>query len=222
VTSCDGEECDGLEHGHHVRRIFVGDEGEVHHLDGGPHVWMGAGARQRGFLGVQLTELTPELREHFGAPSEAGVLVSRVVPDSPAFRAGVEVGDIITSLDGESVASASALSHEVRSRSEGGAAALELYRDGRLQTLTADLEVRQASARHAKMMILECADGEPCEVELESAGGMEPHDLSGFDCGGGPECRVEIRCEGDGSCSCTANGEEIDCEEVPGFHGRRG
>ena len=46
-------------------------------------------------LGVGLTDLTPELREHFGVGGDAGVMISRVVEDSPAAKAGLRVGDII-------------------------------------------------------------------------------------------------------------------------------
>ena len=45
-----------------------------------------------GYLGVELVDLTPELREHFGAPRDVGVMVGRVEPGSPAARAGLEVG----------------------------------------------------------------------------------------------------------------------------------
>src|SRR5258708_4887988 len=62
---------------------------------------------KRGYLGVELTELTPELRAHFGAPQDTGVMVARVVAGSPADKAGLKVGDIITSLDGKAVESSS-------------------------------------------------------------------------------------------------------------------
>ena len=60
---------------------------------------------RRGFIGVTLLEITPELRAHFGAPKDAGVLVSDVRADTPASKAGVEVGDVITSVDGKRVES---------------------------------------------------------------------------------------------------------------------
>src|SRR4029077_19784150 len=51
---------------------------------------------RRGYLGIQLIEITPELRAHYGVARDAGVLVGGVEPDSPAAKAGIEVGDIIT------------------------------------------------------------------------------------------------------------------------------
>ena len=56
-------------------------------------------------LGVQLVETTPELREHLGGGKDEGVLVSKVLSGTPAARAGLVVGDLIVTVDGESVAS---------------------------------------------------------------------------------------------------------------------
>ncbi len=54
----------------------------------------------RGFLGVEPAELTPDLAESYGVKSDAGILVQNVSEDSPASRAGIRRGDIITSFDG--------------------------------------------------------------------------------------------------------------------------
>lgn len=60
----------------------------------------------QGRLGLMLEGLTPQLRAYFGAPNNAGLLVAQVAPDSPAARAGVKVGDVITQVDRKSVQSA--------------------------------------------------------------------------------------------------------------------
>jgi membrane-associated protease RseP (regulator of RpoE activity) len=96
----------------------------------------------RGFLGVMLTPLTPELREHFGVPKETGVLVGRVEEDSPAAKAGIQVGDILTAVDGEKVEGAWDVGHAVREKDTGDNVAIELYRDGRAQTVTATVAER--------------------------------------------------------------------------------
>src|SRR5204863_4895709 len=57
------------------------------------------------FIGVSVVDLTPELREFFGASKDSGVLVSSVADHGPAAKAGVRVGDVITSVDGKAVAS---------------------------------------------------------------------------------------------------------------------
>src|SRR5262245_342061 len=54
-------------------------------------------------MGVELLELTPELRVFFGAPEDSGLLVSRVESGSPAERAGIRVGDVIYRAAGEQI-----------------------------------------------------------------------------------------------------------------------
>src|SRR6187401_1148817 len=57
----------------------------------------------KGRLGVSVLEISPELRVHFGAPRDRGVLINTVRPDSPAARAGMAVGDVVTAVDGDPV-----------------------------------------------------------------------------------------------------------------------
>ena len=107
--------------------------------------------RSRGFLGVELSEITPDLRAHFGAPREAGVLVGRVVDDSPAAQAGVRVGDVITAINGEPVGSGWDVRRLVGSLDEGDAAILELVRDGGPLEVRATIREReraQVDVRH--------------------------------------------------------------------------
>jgi hypothetical protein len=90
----------------------------------------------RGYLGVELLPLTEELRRHFGVPEGRGVMIARVVADGPAFTAGLEAADIVTSVDAEAVGSPSDLTRLVRRSEPGEEMALEVWRDGRLQTFT--------------------------------------------------------------------------------------
>jgi len=59
-----------------------------------------SGKVTRGFLGVEPGELTPDLADSYGVHSDAGIVVQNVSDDSPASRAGIRRGDIITSFDG--------------------------------------------------------------------------------------------------------------------------
>jgi len=81
-------------------------------------------------LGVQLVEATPELREHLGAPKDAGVLVSKVLAGTPAERCGVAVGDLIVSVEGDPVASSGDLV-EALSDMVGKTFSIDVVRDGR-------------------------------------------------------------------------------------------
>ena len=57
------------------------------------------GKVQRAWLGIQIQPVTPAIAESFNRNEAGGVLVSAVNPDSPAARAGIEIGDIIMSFN---------------------------------------------------------------------------------------------------------------------------
>ena len=123
--------------------MWKDEDGNVVDLQDMPNVQFIAPHVARGFLGVELTDLTPELRRHFGAHEDRGVLVGRVVEDSPAERAGLRVGDVITHIDGEPVTSSFDVTARIGGRAAGDVAALEVVRDGKVETLSATLEVRE-------------------------------------------------------------------------------
>ena len=83
----------------------------------------------RAYLGIELLDLTPELRQHYGVPKDQGVLVSRVTPDSPAAKAGIVVGDVVTAIDGQAVASFWDVSGAMADRRKGDKVEVELMRD---------------------------------------------------------------------------------------------
>jgi membrane-associated protease RseP (regulator of RpoE activity) len=112
--------------------------------DGKEHVWDSEGKPvRRGYLGVGLTELTPELRAHFGVPEDAGVMVASVEDGSPADKAGVKVGDIIAALDGKDVKSSWDIRAQVRELKEGEQVPMTVYRDGKAQNLSAAIAMRE-------------------------------------------------------------------------------
>lgn len=91
----------------------------------------------RGRLGIRVQSLTTELREHFGAPPDRGVLVSEVESGRPADTAGVRVGDVIVAVGDEDVASPRRLAGLVRRAPSGATLSLELVRKG--ETLRVDV-----------------------------------------------------------------------------------
>ena len=97
----------------------------------------------RGYLGVLLLDLTPELRQHFGAPADSGVMISKVEEESPAERANLKVADIITSFDGDAVAGSRQLARRIASLDGGSTAALEVWRDGRVSARSAEIGERR-------------------------------------------------------------------------------
>lgn len=94
------------------------------------------------YLGVELVNLNEPLRAHFGVPEGSGVMVSNVVDTSPAARAGIQVGDIITRFDGEDVTSSRKLTSMVRKAEAGDPADLEIWRDGKVDTVSTTLDER--------------------------------------------------------------------------------
>ena len=93
-------------------------------------------------LGVELVGVTGELREHLGANSDEGVLVGRVLEDTPAEDAGVEVGDLIVAVGGETIDSQGDLIRLLRER-DGETFNVDVIRDGRPQSLTVSLPERE-------------------------------------------------------------------------------
>jgi predicted metalloprotease with PDZ domain len=91
-------------------------------------------------LGVEVLAMTPELREHLGAPSDRGVLVARVEPGSPAERAGMRVGDVVVAAGGEPVSRPWDLIRRVGSVEAGSELALDVVRDGTPHALRATPE----------------------------------------------------------------------------------
>jgi len=97
----------------------------------------------RSFLGVQSVDLTPELRRHFGVPEDMGILISKVVEESPAAESGLQVGDIVTAIDGEGIRSPAELAAAVRHREVDDAIDLEVWRGGEILHMGATLTERQ-------------------------------------------------------------------------------
>lgn len=127
------------------RQVFVtGDRVEVLEGSEGPQVfWLRAGG---GYLGVSTTNLTEDLRTHFGTPSEQGVLIAKVFKDTPAARAGLQAGDIITAIDGTKVATSSDINKALASRKKGEQVRVDFHRNRVAQQAVAVLEERKSPA----------------------------------------------------------------------------
>jgi serine protease Do len=83
----------------------------------------------RGWLGVSIQPLTPELAKSFGAKDEKGVLVSDVVAESPAQKAGLQSGDIILEFDGKPMEGPGDLQRAVGLTAPGATAKAKIWRD---------------------------------------------------------------------------------------------
>ena len=89
-----------------------------------------SGHVSRGWLGVQIQDVTRELAESFGMKKPQGALVSKVLPKSPAEAAGIQIGDIITECNKQEIISSATLPPLVGNAKIGETAALTLIRQG--------------------------------------------------------------------------------------------
>src|SRR5438552_14436228 len=102
-------------------------------------------AGKRAYVGISLTELTPELREFFGAPRESGVLVSSVAENGPAAKAGVRVGDVITAVNGKATANSRDMREAIRDNHAGHTIRIDVIRSKGRQTITATVDAREST-----------------------------------------------------------------------------
>ena len=98
-----------------------------------------SGKVTRGFLGVSIQEVTPDLAKAFNLPSAEGALVGGVTPDSPGAKAGLQKGDVITALNGQKVSDYHDLRLRISQTAPGTSVKLDVYRNGQKQQMTVTL-----------------------------------------------------------------------------------
>jgi len=109
------------------------------------------GSVQRGWLGVQIQPVNPDIAESLALKSAKGALVSEAQADSPAKKAGIEAGDVITAVDGKAVDSPKELARLIAGTNPGKPVEITIWRDGKSEDLKVDLGTlpnteKQASA----------------------------------------------------------------------------
>ena len=98
-----------------------------------------AGKVKRGWLGVLIQDVTLDLAESFGMKHPRGALVAKVLPDSPAFKAGIQVGDVIVKFDNKDIRDSASLPPIVGSSKVGVPLPTVIIRGGREKTLKVKL-----------------------------------------------------------------------------------
>ncbi len=115
------------------RRVEVtpepGDENAMVLLDDDGSSW----------LGVESREINPEKAKELKLPAERGVLLERIVPDSPAAKGGLKDNDVITEINGQRVEGAAQFRRMIREIPAGRSAQFTVWRDGRSQTISVTL-----------------------------------------------------------------------------------
>ena len=99
----------------------------------------------RGWLGVQVQDVTRELAESFGMKRPHGALVARVLPDSPAEKAGLQEYDVIKEVDGKRIEDAQELTNLIASYQPSTEINIEILRDGKMKSMSVKLDERPES-----------------------------------------------------------------------------
>jgi serine protease Do len=95
-----------------------------------------SGKVARGWLGVQIQDVTRELAESFGMKKTQGALVSKIIAGSPSEKAGIQIGDIITEFNGQQIETSGELPPMVGMTPIGDKATVKIIRQGETKTLT--------------------------------------------------------------------------------------
>jgi serine protease DegQ len=89
------------------------------------------GTVTRGWIGVEVQEITPELADSFGMPSTDGALIAGVMRGSPADKAGIRPGDVLLAIDGKKVADAQNMLELIAALQPGKTGQISLRREGK-------------------------------------------------------------------------------------------
>jgi len=90
----------------------------------------------RGYLGIAIQDLTPDLAKTFELENQKGILVAEVTEDSPADKAGLKAGDVIVEMNGKPVSRVSSFRNRVSLTPPGTKIKLTVFRDGKQKTLS--------------------------------------------------------------------------------------
>jgi Do/DeqQ family serine protease len=107
----------------------------------------GAHVVRRPWLGAKLQAVTAEISEAFGLKRPAGALVGTIVPKSPAERAGLRTGDLILTIDGQTVEDPNTFEYRLATKAIGGKARIGVLRSGRQIEVLVSLETAPEAPR---------------------------------------------------------------------------
>jgi serine protease Do len=128
---------------------------------------MTTGRVSRGYIGVALRDVDPDLQSSLNLERAAGALVQDVTPGSPADRAGLKPYDLVTAVDGRRIEMNDELIREIAARTPGTTARLDVVRDGRSRSVA----VKLAERAPVRTEIGRPAANEPRPVRGETASG---------------------------------------------------
>ena len=108
------------------------------------------GSVTRGWLGVGIQDLTPELAEYYGIKQKTGVLVAQVFEGDPADKAGIKPRDVILAVDGKTINSSRELTATIANITVGQKIPITILREGQEKTVYVEIAKRDDSELMAK------------------------------------------------------------------------
>jgi serine protease Do len=109
------------------------------------------GEEGSGWLGVEVQEVSSEKAKELKLPAERGALLGKIVPDSPAAKAGLKENDVVTEINGQRIEGVAQFRRVIHEIPAGRAAQLTVWRDARSQTLNVTLGKAEEARRAFKM-----------------------------------------------------------------------
>jgi len=131
------------------------------------------GSVTRGWLGVVIQHITPELTEALDLADDKGALVSKVAPDGPAEKAGVEHGDVIVEFDGQAIDDWNELPRVVAATPVGKKVEVTLIRDGKRKTVRVEV-----GALEEESVLAEAKPGGGGSTDAAAEFGLRVQDLT--------------------------------------------
>ncbi|HEV3203120.1 MAG TPA: Do family serine endopeptidase [Gemmataceae bacterium] len=128
------------------------------------------GVVRRGYLGVQMTDLDPEVAARLGIPNHTGVVVGSVVDGTPAEKAGLQSGDIITGVEGKPIKDGRELQKAVAGSPIHKPLKLQVVHDGNPKTISVTLEEQPKDFRNARISRPRVPREDPENITLGKVG----------------------------------------------------
>ncbi len=167
----------------------------------------------RGWLGVSIQSLTPDLAQSLALPSNKGALVAQVIRGGPAQKGGLKNGDVVVALNGRPIATANELTRDIAGLMPGTKVGLDVLRDGKKESL----KVRIGERPEDGQLVAQAGEGDaaprgppkPDALGL-AVGGLDPERTQGLGLGAGDGVVVtEVRADGPAAQAGVERGDVV-------------
>ena len=128
------------------------------------------GKTQRGWLGVRIQELTPEIAKSLGLKNEEGVLISMVNPGEPAEKGGLKSGDVILEFNGKKIKDVKSLQRTVAESAVESKAKVKVWRDKKEKSFTVKLGELEKFNTSANKKTEDSEEIVSAEIEIDEIG----------------------------------------------------